>query len=47
MGTRQKFSILANDLVRRLSNMGPTTTLTEHVDVVDKYTTKLKASGYS
>jgi hypothetical protein len=46
MGNQQKHSILANDLVRRLSNMSPTMTTQEHIMVIDKYTFKLKASGY-
>ena len=46
MGNQQKHSILANDLVRRLSNMSPTMTIQEHIIVIDKYTYKLKASGY-
>ena len=47
MGNQQKHSVLANDLVRRLSNMSQTLTITEYVAVIDKYTFKLKASGYS
>ena len=47
MGIQQKYSISANDLVRRLSNMGKTMTINDHVEVVDKFTYKLKASGYS
>ena len=45
LGTKQKYSILANDLVRRLSNMGQSISLEEYVGVVDNYTYKLKASG--
>ena len=40
MSTKRKYSILANDLVRRLSNMGQSMTMAEHVVVVDKYTYK-------
>ena len=47
MGNQQMHSILANDLVRRLSNMSPTMTTQEHIEIIDKYTYKLKASGYS
>ena len=42
-----KKTILANDLVRRLSNMGKTMTINDHVEVVDMFTFKLKASEYS
>ena len=47
MSTKQKYSILANDLVRRLSNMGQSITMDEYVGVIDDYTYKLKASGYN
>ena len=47
MGTQQKFSILANDLVRRLTNMSQSMSIGEFVEVIDNYTTKLKTSGYS
>ena len=47
MGTQQKYSILGNDLVRRLSKMSQTLSITEYIAVIDKCTLKLKASGYS
>ena len=47
MCEQAKKSILANDLVRRLSNVHENVFENEKLFVIDKYTTKLKVSGYS
>ena len=47
LGNQQKHSILANDLVRRLSNLDQSMGIADQVEVINKYTYKLKASGYS
>jgi hypothetical protein len=47
MGLQQKHSILANDLVRRLSNLSGTMTTNDNLEVINNYTIKLKTSGYS
>ena len=47
LGNQQKHSILANDLVRRPSNMGQSLPMADYVEVINNYTYKLKASGYS
>ena len=40
-------SILANDLVRRLSNLDKTLGMSDHIGVINDYTYKLKISGYN
>ena len=47
MGAQQKHSILANDLIRRLSMVDPKVDMQEKLEVVDKFTRKLKTSGYN
>ena len=44
---QQKHSILANDLVRRLSNLDMTLGISDHIGVINDYTYKLKISGYT
>ena len=44
----QKFQILSNELVRRLSNVDITSIPQEEINVIlEQYTTELKTSGYS
>ena len=40
MENQQKYSILANDLVRRLSNMSQTLPITDYIMVIDKYNSR-------
>ena len=46
MGAQQKHSILANDLIRRLSMVDSKVDMQEKLEIVDKFTRKLKTSGY-
>ena len=45
MSENQKYSILSNELVRRLSNISPGVDITEKIVVL--VTTQMKSSGYS
>ena len=47
MSENQKYSILSNERVRRLSNISPGVDITEKIVVLDKFTTQMKSSGYS
>ena len=47
LAEQSKISILANDLVRRMSNIGEENREKESIEVVDNYTRKLKTSGYT
>jgi hypothetical protein len=48
LSCQQKHSILANDLVRRLSNLDKTRQgVSDHIGVINDYTYKLKISGYN
>ena len=47
LSCKQKHSILANDLVRRLSNLDMTLGISDHIGVINDYTYKLKISGYT
>ena len=47
MGQHQKFSILSNEVIRRLSNLSPDRTSHERTRVIDEFTKELKSSGYS
>ena len=43
----QKFQILSNELVRRLSNIDISLPLEERIETTEQYTKELKTSGYS
>ena len=43
----QKFQILSNELVRRLSNIDISLPLEERFETIEQYTRELKTSGYS
>ena len=47
MSAHQKHSILANDLIRRLSMIDHKVDMQEKLEVVNKFTKKLKTSGYN
>ena len=47
MAAQQKHAILANDLVRRLTMIKEDVATEEKIEVVDKFTKKLKTSGYN
>ena len=47
MGEQAKHSILAQDLIRRLSNVGEALFEEEKLQVINAYTEKLKVSGYN
>ena len=44
---QQKHALLGNDLVRRLSMINQKVDMEEKLDVVNKFTKKLKTSGYN
>ena len=46
MCEQQKYSILSNELVRRLSNIGTGISLEEMVNVIDRFSKQMKNSGY-
>ena len=46
MSKKQKYQILSNELVRRMSNMGKNETK-EKMRVINEYTVQLKTSGYN
>ena len=45
MSAHQKHAILANDLIRRLSMVDHKVVMQEKIEVVNKFTKKLKTSG--
>ena len=47
MSDHQKYSIMTNELVRRLSNTQAGTPIEDRVKVIDQYTQQLKNSGYN
>ena len=47
MSSQQKHAILANDLIRRLSMVDQKVDMEEKLEVVNKFTRKLKTSGYN
>ena len=47
MGSQQKHAILANDLIRRLSMVDKKVGMEERLDIVNKFTKKLKTSGFN
>ena len=47
MSAHQKHSILANDLIRRLSMIDHKVDMQEKLEVVNKFTKKLRTSGYN
>ena len=46
MAEHQKISILSNDLIRRLSNVGDSVGIEERITIIDNMTVQLKNSGY-
>lgn len=46
MGEQQKYQILSNELIRRLSKISPKIWKKEKIDIVDQFTRQLKNSGY-
>ena len=47
MSLHQKFSILSNEVIRRLSNMSPDRTSSEKTEVINQFTRELKNCGYT
>jgi hypothetical protein len=47
MGEQQKYGILANELIRRLSNVSDGIGICERLKIVEKYIQQLKNSGYT
>ena len=47
MGEQQRYAILSNELIRRLSNIHGKIGIEERLKVVDKFTQQLKTSGYT
>ena len=47
MSGHQKFSILSNEIIRRMSNISDKISKEERTRVVDDFTKELKSSGYS
>ena len=47
MGNQQRQAILANEVIRRLSNVGQGILQCEKTDIVDKMTLQMKNSGYN
>ena len=45
MSAHQKFSILSNEVIRRMSNISDKISQTERVDIINKFTRELKSSG--
>ena len=49
MSDHQKFSILSNEVIRRMSNISDSDKISqkERVDIINKFTRELKSSGYT
>ena len=49
MGKNQKYQILSNDLIQKMSNIsiGGETEIDEKIRVINEYTEQLKFSGYN
>ena len=47
MGEQQRYSILSNELIRRLSTLHEKITMGERLEIIEKYIKQLKTSGYT
>ena len=47
MSEHQKFSILTNEVIRRMSNVSAMISQDERIRIVDEFSKELKSSGYS
>ena len=47
MGEQQRYSILSNELIRRLSNLHQKIEMTEKINTIERFIQQMKTSGYS